>query len=110
MPSFPRVSVACAPRSAKHSASRADVSRTALVIAVPVGFLFALADQLVHDADAGHPVRGEGVLSRLDGLVEGLEADALLVFRQDQIFPRRDAELLAQLGRDDDAACRIDAD
>src|SRR6266849_6087107 len=110
IPSVPRAMVVFAPSSAKQRARTAEVSRMTLLTVLLPGFLLAFADQFVHDVDSGHSVRSEGSLGCLDRLHECPQMDALLAFGQDKILSRLDAEVLSHVGRDDHAACRIDAD
>ena len=81
-----------------------------LLTVFTLGFTAAVADQLVHYTLAGDAVGSKGFLRCANGLGEGLQADALAVFGQEQLLARLDAQLLPQLRRDDDAACRIDTD
>jgi hypothetical protein len=80
------------------------------LVILAAGFFFPLAYQFVHDADSGRFVRGESLLDGTDGLLEGLQPDAVGIFRENQFLAGGDAKVLPHVSWYDDAACRINPD
>src|SRR5690242_8942681 len=91
------------PGSRRRNVIRAEASRTAASVTA-CRLVAAVAEPFVGQADAGWCQGGEIILGLADGVAQGGNAQAVVVATDEDLDAFLEAERLAELGGDDDAA------